>query len=314
MDVWTKIEQTVGQSKSIEDQTLWVKSLFSLFANTQECSFEQTFLAGVASESSSSAFWAGYQVAIQRLFGPQLKDEIASFVVNEKKSFKPKNWSTSLVQTEGSDELLLSGNKDFVTAVDQIDVLLIGANTVELSNESNTVGHSKVCKLGVEVEGLSFFEFSGLPVFKELKKSRVEIKTTEVHADSIFVGDGYDNYIKPFRIIEDFYITSVLLGYVIRLLLQSDNRVDDAFDLMVVIEDLKTSEKELLVGMPQCKSSSLLFETTLRNVSDLILKTVQKHESEEGFSNLRKDLMILKIGEKARSIRYDRALKASIES
>jgi len=107
------------QNRDISEQTQWIKESDISSLIVSDALAQYAFLAGISSASSSSAFWLGYQLAIQYLFGDSLNGEIAAFVINENRSSNPADWCTSLVKNQ--DVNVLSGKKDFVTAKDQID-------------------------------------------------------------------------------------------------------------------------------------------------------------------------------------------------
>ncbi|GAA3912258.1 hypothetical protein [Litoribacillus peritrichatus] len=318
MEVWTALKSKVHEYRSVSDQSLYIRTCLETSRSASLLDSLEVLVSSAASASSSASFWLGYQVAIQKLFGHVLEGQLASFVVNEKKSPVPKHWQTSL-NKQGPDALLeLQGAKDFVTADDQIEALLVAANLKMTSlkvtpneNQNEQKPECKVALIPCQAKGVQLTEFDGMPVFKDLKKARSVFDRVHVADQGLLPGDGYDLYVKPFRVVEDFYVSASLLGYVSRLLIisgelkQENNLIVE--QLNTLFKALAEAERDLLLVMPECQTTSFLFETVLRDISAFISEMVLKHKDDAGWEGLTGDLMVLKIGEKARSIRYDRA-------
>jgi len=294
-------------SRDISAQTRWIRELDVSSLVASDALAQQVFLAGINSDSSSSAFWLGYQLAIQYLFGDQLSGDIAAFVINESRSSKPSNWCTSLIKDQG--DYLVSGKKDFVTARDQIDCLLVGGVIKDSASDNEIKGFTRIFKVAASDTGLNFEPFKGLPVFKELEKSRLIIEEVSVAEDSVFNGDGYTDFIKPFRLIEDFFVSVSLLGYLCRLLSMGSGGKKYWGKVSLLRELLPLCEARLKVLGPDYSSYDLVVEGFLNEVAEFIKKVVRDKPEDDLFKSLGADLMVLSIGEKARSIRYERALK-----
>src|SRR5262245_25603109 len=53
------------------------------------------------------------------------------------------------------------------------------------------------------------------PFVPEIAHARVTLDGVRVSAGDLLPGDGYDDYLKPFRTIEDLHVHGALLGYLI---------------------------------------------------------------------------------------------------
>lgn len=48
----------------------------------------------------------------------------------------------------------------------------------------------------------------------ELSHGSMQLKNVSVKEDQMLPGDGYEDYVKPFRTIEDIHVTSALIGHI----------------------------------------------------------------------------------------------------
>lgn len=303
--MWREISEALSECRDVSMQSNWIKkTVHSLPAEPMS---RKTFLAGIASEDSSAAFWVGYQVAIQKLFSPLLNEEIAAFLVNENKSSKPADWETKLNKKEQGFEL--QGQKDFVTAPDQIDVLLVAANI----DDSIDIGGCRVCKIQKESQGVLLNDFK-LPILSNLQKARSLFNKVNVLNQNILGVDGYSHYVKPFRLVEDFYVSISLLGFITRLVLKLDMNkecLSEFFEeITLVYEGMVSCEERLNEALvAQLYIPDLSLEVFIKKVGMLIVDTLSEEGVLGSYGALQQDLMILKIGQKARDIRYRRAFE-----
>lgn len=303
--MWCDIKSALLKNRNISEQTEWIRQ--EIIGSQLSYIAEQVFLAGASSDSSSSAFWVGYQSAIQALFGSVLDHQIASIVVNENKSFKPSEWGTTLFKTEAG--YILSGKKDFITAFDQIDLLLVSAN--ELINQRQI---ARICLVPNRVKGMEVVDLE-MPILKHLKKSRGVFNEIKLPGKNILVCDGYDRYIKPFRVYEDFYVSLSMLGYLIRLLMVKGVNISAQLPkLATFLGAIQCIEKRLMDYVDaESKSPVFMVESYILEVSNYIELLVDCFNTEKELADYRRDMMVFKIGKKARDIRYQRALKGILE-
>ncbi|GLQ30962.1 hypothetical protein [Litoribrevibacter albus] len=302
--MWREIKYTIGVNRGVSEQTVWIRDV--IIKRLPGPIAEQVFLSGTSSNSTSSAFWCGYQSAIQMLFGRFLNNEIASIVVNEHRSFKPSDWITEIEKK--SEAFVLVGKKDFITAPDQIDLLLVAAN--EQGYESKA---SKLCKVKRNIDGLSLVDLN-MPVFKDLKKSKGVFSRLELAHDEVLPGDGYDWFVKPFRVVEDFYVSLSMLGYLIKILMKHELDLTSFIPrLTLVLNGISSAEQELNCYIANGGETGLFLETFIKEVGENIQVLMQYFKDNGALKDYQQDMMIFKIGEKARDIRYQRALSKELE-
>ena len=156
-------------------------------------------LGGRMAATPGLAFLAGYQAALRALW-PAAPQSLGALCVTENKSTRPADMTTRL------DELHLSGRKDFVTAADAADWLLVTAREEPPGASPRlAVGVVRNGDPGVRVELLP-----ALPLMPDISHGRLHLE--RAHCERL-PGDGWDAYAKPFRTIEDLHVLSAVTAW-----------------------------------------------------------------------------------------------------
>ncbi|HYE93895.1 MAG TPA: acyl-CoA dehydrogenase family protein [Terriglobales bacterium] len=167
--------------------------------------FDRAVLAGFRADRVAGAFAGGYQGALRALVRDGLPDDaIVSFCVSEPGGNSPKAIETTLA---GS---VINGQKKWSTMAPLADLLLVAAH------EGVDAAGRKRFKLvrvpatapGVTIRRLPFTKF-----IPEIPHAELELRDVRVTADAALPGDGYNDYVKRFRTVEDIYIHGGVLGY-----------------------------------------------------------------------------------------------------
>ncbi len=161
--------------------------------------FELAVLGGKLAPTPGLAFLAGYQGAL-RLLWPSAPLSLGALCVTENRSVRPADMQTRLAS------LSLSGRKDFVTAGDAADWLLVAARE-ENNGESPRLALVVVRNgaPGVQVEQLK-----PLPLMPDVPHARLHLEGA--HCERL-AGDGWDAYVKPFRSIEDLHVLAAMIAW-----------------------------------------------------------------------------------------------------
>lgn len=161
--------------------------------------FELALLGGRWAATPGLAFLAGYQGAL-RVLWPSAPWSLGALCVTENKSTRPADLQTRL------SGLLLSGRKDFVTAAEAADWLLVAAREEE-------PGQAAQLALGVVFNGAPGVRIEALPALPLMP----EIGHGRLHLDGAhcerLAGDGWQAYVKPFRSIEDLHVLGALAAW-----------------------------------------------------------------------------------------------------
>ncbi|WP_288099616.1 acyl-CoA dehydrogenase family protein [Pseudomonas sp.] len=145
------------------------------------------------------AFLVGYQAALRMLW-PSAPLSLGALCATEQRSLRVADMQTRL------HELRLSGRKDFVTAGDAADWLLITARS-EAPGDDPRLSLAVVYpdEPGVRVEKLA-----AIPLMPDISHGRVFLDNALCE---LLAGDGWDAYVKPFRTLEDIYVLSAMTAW-----------------------------------------------------------------------------------------------------
>lgn len=161
--------------------------------------FELAVLGGCAVATPGMAFLLGYQAALRALW-PSAPPSLGAICATEQRSLRPADMATRL------QGLRLTGQKDFVTAGDAADWLLVAARS-EADGEAPRLVLAVVYpgEAGVRLDALP-----ALPLIPDVSHARLHLENA---ACDLLAGDGWDAYVKPFRSLEDLYVLSALCAW-----------------------------------------------------------------------------------------------------
>lgn len=145
------------------------------------------------------AFLVGYQAALRMLW-PSAPPSLGALCATEQRSVRPADMQTRL------NGLRLSGRKDFVTAGDAADWLLVAARCEQ-------PGEDPRLSLAVVYPGEPGVRLEKLPaiaLMPDISHGRVFLDNALCE---LLAGDGWDAYVKPFRTLEDVYVLSAMTAW-----------------------------------------------------------------------------------------------------
>ncbi|MEW7857707.1 acyl-CoA dehydrogenase family protein [Pseudomonas chlororaphis] len=161
--------------------------------------FELAVRGGRLMATPGLAFLVGYQAALRMLW-PCAPLSLGALCATEQRSLRPADMQTRL------RDLHLNGRKDFVTAGDAADWLLIAARC-EAQGESPRLSLAVVHagEPGVKVDKLP-----AIPLMPDISHGRLQLDNALCER---LAGDGWDAYVKPFRTLEDIYVLSAMTAW-----------------------------------------------------------------------------------------------------
>ncbi|MGY4531150.1 hypothetical protein ACVW0Y_000253 [Pseudomonas sp. TE3786] len=161
--------------------------------------FEQALLGGRLAATPGLAFLAGYQAALRALW-PSAPWTLGAFCVTENRSVRPTDLQVRL------DGLSLSGRKDFVTAADAADWLLVAAR----SELPGTAPQIAMCVTYNGTPGVRVEVLPPLSLMPDVSHGRLHLQAAPCER---LPGDGWDAYAKPFRSLEDLHVLVALVAW-----------------------------------------------------------------------------------------------------
>jgi hypothetical protein len=161
--------------------------------------------AGAAADRIAFAFAAGYREALRALV-PNLSG-VAALCATEAGGNHPRAIQTTLAGGQ------LDGKKTWATGADQAATLLVVASVGASVGGDGGKNQLRVVRVAANAPGVTI-RASAAPFVPEIQHAEVELAGVRVADADVLPGDGYDDYLKPFRTVEDAHVHAALLGYV----------------------------------------------------------------------------------------------------
>ncbi len=162
-------------------------------------SFELAVLGGRLAITPGYAFLAGYQAALRRLW-PDAPVGLGALCATENRKLLPADMQTRV------DELIINGSKDFVIAGCTADWLLVPARDETPGDRPRL----SLCVVGCDERGVFIEDRPPLPLVPDIAHGRLRLDQAPCRR---LPGDGWDDYVKPFRTLEDLYVLTALASW-----------------------------------------------------------------------------------------------------
>ena len=161
------------------------------------------------------AFAVGYPAALEHLV-----DQVelpAALCVTEAKGNAPRAIEAQL-EPDGAG-YRLGGTKTFVTFGSRAKTLIVVARVGTKPDGRPDLAVVRIAsnRVGVHLEHLP-----PIPFVPEIPHTSVRFENVRVHEHERLPGDGYIEYVKPFRTIEDVHVVGSALGYLVGLAKRCD--------------------------------------------------------------------------------------------
>ena len=301
-DVIGRLFEISHQPVSELSITQW-KALFDDERANWQHSIDQALLGGVLADRTAFAFSSGYLSALRLMFPNFPHDGFASLCVTEEEGNHPKAIKTTLKKCDG--QWVLNGLKTFVTGGCDAEQLFIAATTEVVVNGRQQI---RVVRVLAGLQGMLVTELPTLPFVPEVSHAKVQFENSVINATDILPGDGYSDYVKLFRTIEDVHVSMAILGYVARTAILHQW---SAF-LIEKILTLVLSHRQLGLMDPSCTMTHLALAGA-RQQMDVLLESVSvewEKTDKNGYECWSRDKALLKIAGKAGSQRRKNAWAA----
>lgn len=175
----------------------WFADLVERLAQPEP--FTLAVLGGRAAPSPGLAFLSGYQAALRALCA-DAPAGLGALCATEGRSLRPADLQTRF------DGARVQGHKSYVAAGDAADWLLVSARE-EADGESPRLA---LLRLPMRSEGVTLEVGPLLPLMPDVPHARLRLDA--VLAERL-PGDGWNDYVKPFRSLEDLYVQSALTAW-----------------------------------------------------------------------------------------------------
>ncbi|WP_405159735.1 acyl-CoA dehydrogenase family protein [Nocardia sp. NBC_01499] len=183
-------------------------------ANRFDKPVDVAIAGGFGADRLGFAFLSGYQEALRTLIPDLPADELVALCATEEGGGHPSAIRTTL--TEAAGGFRLNGTKTFATLGMMAHRLVVLASVGADESGRNRLRATMVDvrEAGVHVTNLPATAFA-----PEIPHAMVTL--TDVAA-VVLPGDGYLDYLKPFRTIEDIHVLAAALGWLVRVARAAD--------------------------------------------------------------------------------------------
>jgi hypothetical protein len=165
---------------------------------------ERAAASGLLADRLGWAFASGYQAALGAMFPALGLHDAAALCATEATGARPRDIQTTF------ENGVLTGAKMWTTAAPFARAFFVVARA-GLSADGKPA--LKIVRVAPDAPGVTVTLMESLPFVPEIPHASVTFE--KVTAGEVLEGDGYAQYLKPFRTIEDLHVQAALLGYLI---------------------------------------------------------------------------------------------------
>jgi len=275
----------------------WKAGYYDISHNHQS-PWVRAIVAGYQANCVGFAFISGYQSALQALVPTLPKGQLSALCVTEKGGNHPRAIQSTLTTGAGTYEL--TGSKSFITGGTQADTLLVAARIKEQQD-----GHPvlKLVKVNNNLPGISVNSMPALSFVPQIDHATVQFQSVKCSNDSVLPGDGYSDYVKPFRTIEDIYVSLALCSYLLQVSLTINASRATTECILACI----ASHAALAQTDPKSPATHLLL-AGVRQQMELLLPPLEERweaQDQESFKCWERDKALLSVAAAAREKRTE---------
>lgn len=205
--------------------------------------FSRAIAGGFAADRVGWAFASGYQAALHALFPGMPDDRICALCVTEADGNSPKAIRSSLTKT--GDGWTLNGAKRWTTLGPDGALFFVAARDEAASGERASI---RVARIDSNAPGLKIESMPPTKFVPEVPHATLQFENVNVPGDALLPGDGYANYVKPFRTVEDIYVNAAILAYLVRearRLAWPEQWIERTVSVLVLLEELSKAQPSI---------------------------------------------------------------------
>lgn len=252
---------------------------------------------GFAMDRIGYAFASGYVEAMGSLV-PSLQGVAAALCATEKGGAHPRTITTR-IESEG-EHYRVTGEKGFVTLGQHAQELVVVVSEGLDDHDRNRL---KMVRLPTEREGLSLEALPPTPFVPEIPHARLTLDGVLVQRDELLPGDGYDDYLKPFRTVEDLHVHAALLGHLVQL----GRRFQWSRGLLDEAASLLAAAFPLALADPLDAAVHIGLAGILERTHDLFARALSEPLDDVVRERMQRDRALLGVAKKARDRRLETA-------
>jgi hypothetical protein len=270
--------------------------------NTGASPFSSAVLVASRVDRLGFAFAVGYPAALQHMVDRLVLP--SALCVTEASGNSPRSIESTLEKK--GDGYELRGTKTFVTFGNLAKTLLVVA---KVGDKSDGRPDLAVVRIPSDRDGVFLQELPKTPFVPEVPHTSVRFDGVEVRADERLPGDGYLEYVKPFRTIEDIHVIGSALAYIIGLSRRTGSSETLAAELSA---DLAALDR-LRGGRPLDPRVHVALHGVHRRAmglaADPAFAEALNAATPEERARWERDRALLRVASKARDARFERAVR-----
>ncbi len=167
----------------------------------------QAVLGGYHADRVGWAFASAYQAALRALVPDLPGDTVAALCVTEKEGNTPR-----AIRSELRDGLL-NGAKRWTTLGPEGQMFLVVARDTSVPSDPPAL---RVLRVSADQPGVQVEAMPPTPFVPEVPHASLRFGNVAVADSAVLPGDGYLQYVKPFRTVEDLHVQAAVLAYLVR--------------------------------------------------------------------------------------------------
>lgn len=270
--------------------TAWVESV--------ELPIDRAILGALRADRVGFAFVAGYRAALYALAPSVGRHDLVALSATEVGGNHPRAIHTKLENGR------LNGRKRWTTLGGRASSVLVVASVGKDDSGRNRL---KVVRVPADRAGVRAVRMDDAPFVPEIPHAELYFDDVAVAEDEILPGDGYDDYLKPFRTVEDLHVHGALLGHLVgvaRRFAWPRESIEELLSLIVTVRGLAAE--------PPLSPATHIALSGLLGSAGRALERITPCWSlvdDETRSRWERDRVLLTVAGKARDARRDAAWK-----
>lgn len=279
-----------------------VQAAFARFEELRQ-QFPLTFDAatrfGFDTDRLGYAFIGGYSGALRAMV-PALGAP-AALCVTEAGGGHPRAVQCTL-RPDG-DGFVLDGEKAFVTFGALAEQLLV---VCKMGDRADGTPELALVQIPADRAGIAIAALPATPFAPEIPHAKVTLTAVAVNAHERLRGDGYLDYVKPFRTVEDIHVLGAALGYLVSVARRTGSGADFCAEACALV----TSLRALALEPPGEPAVHLALGAIHGRIETLVHEgwnPVWQRADVSERERWQRDRPLLAIASKVRAARFERA-------
>ena len=269
-------------------------------ASTWSSPFDGAVVSALVADRLGYAFAAGYQAAVRALLPALPSAHLVGLSATEAGGAHPRAIETSL--QEHGQAWRLNGKKSWATLAPLAEELLVVAKVGVDADGRNRL---RVVRMSTRARGVHIEPMPATPFAPEIPHAEVELCDVVVEDEQLLEGDGYTDYLKPFRTIEDIHVHAALIGYLLGVARRSGfstSTVEALLEQLVALRGLSQQP-------PADPAVHVALAGVLRHSRELLAANGEAWEGVDPAERERwqRDQGLLEVAARARSARVEAA-------